>query len=173
MKILIAGATGAAGQALIPYLTEHGHDVIGTTRGPAKPGLITMDGLDLESVTLSIDSTNPDVIVHQMTALPGHEVRQARQDVRGHEPAAHGGHARTSSPRPGAAIVSQSFAGWPYARTGGAVKTEDDPLDPAPPKGVQETHRAIRELERLTTEANGIVLRYGGFYGPGERCAAT
>ncbi len=67
---------------------------------------------------------------------------------------------------PGAALISQSFAGWPYERSGGPVKTEADPLDPDPPKGVRETHAAIRKLERLTIEADGIVLRYGGFYGP-------
>ena len=70
MKILIAGGTGAAGRTLIPYLTEHGHDVTGTTRAAAKePGLVTMDGLDPESVKRAIEATQPDVIVNQMTAL--------------------------------------------------------------------------------------------------------
>jgi nucleoside-diphosphate-sugar epimerase len=67
---------------------------------------------------------------------------------------------------PGTLLIAQSFAGWPSARTGGPVKTERDPLDPDPPKGIRETHAAIRRLEELTTNAGGIVLRYGGFYGP-------
>jgi nucleoside-diphosphate-sugar epimerase len=57
MKILIAGATGAAGRALTPYLQEHGHTVVGTTRGPARGGLITMDGLDPDSVKRALDQT--------------------------------------------------------------------------------------------------------------------
>ena len=71
----------------------------------------------------------------------------------------------------GKLLIAQSFAGWPCERTGGPVKTEADPLDPDPPKGIRETHAAIRRLERLTTEAGGIVLRYGGFYGPGTGMA--
>jgi nucleoside-diphosphate-sugar epimerase len=72
---------------------------------------------------------------------------------------------------PGTLLVAQSFAGWPYARSGGRVKTETDALDPEPPKGIRETHAAIRRLETLTTAAGGIVLRYGGFYGPGTGMA--
>ena len=64
-------------------------------------------------------------------------------------------------------FVAQSYAGWPYARSGGAVKTEDDPLDPEPVPSMSETHAAIRRLETAVTGAGGIVLRYGGFYGPG------
>jgi nucleoside-diphosphate-sugar epimerase len=68
-------------------------------------------------------------------------------------------------------VVAQSFAGWPYARTGGPVKSESDPLDPDPPRGIRETHAAIRRLEALVTGAGGVVLRYGGFYGPGTGLA--
>ena len=67
-------------------------------------------------------------------------------------------------------FVAQSFAPWPYARTGGMVKSEDDPLDTAPPAQVRTTLEAIKYLERAVTGADwteGIVLRYGGFYGPG------
>ena len=68
-------------------------------------------------------------------------------------------------------FVAQSFAGWPSARTGDPVKTEGDPLDPDPPRGIRETHAAIRRLEELVTRAGGVVLRYGGFYGPGTGLA--
>jgi nucleoside-diphosphate-sugar epimerase len=67
-------------------------------------------------------------------------------------------------------FVAQSYAGWPFARTGGAVKTEDDPLDPRPAASMRSTHEAIRHLEAAVTGAEwteGVVLRYGGFYGPG------
>jgi nucleoside-diphosphate-sugar epimerase len=66
--------------------------------------------------------------------------------------------------------VAQSFAGWPYARTDGLVKSEADPLDPTPPEAMRNTLAAIRHLEEAVTRAHwteGIVLRYGGFYGPG------
>lgn len=74
-------------------------------------------------------------------------------------------------------FVAQSYAGWPYARVGGRVKAEDDPLDPAPAKEARRTVAAIRHLEQAITSTpgiEGIVLRYGGFYGiararPGRR----
>jgi nucleoside-diphosphate-sugar epimerase len=65
-------------------------------------------------------------------------------------------------------FVAQSYAGWPYARSGGRIKSENDPLDPTPPRGIEETHAAIRRLERMVVDAGGVVLRYGGFYGPGS-----
>jgi nucleoside-diphosphate-sugar epimerase len=68
-------------------------------------------------------------------------------------------------------IVAQSFAGWPLARTGGPVKHEDDPLDPAPPKQVRTSMAAIHSLERKVTQAGGVAVRYGGFYGPGTGMA--
>jgi nucleoside-diphosphate-sugar epimerase len=165
MKILIAGATGAAGRALTPHLIEHGHTVTGTTRSRTPgPGLITMDGLDPQSVRAAVAETEPDLIVHQMTALAG--LKLGKPDTT----FAATNRLRTEGTRnlveTGVPVIAQSFAGWPFARTGGPVKTEDDPLDPNPPKGARETHAAIRTLERLTVEAGGIVLRYGGFYGP-------
>jgi nucleoside-diphosphate-sugar epimerase len=72
-------------------------------------------------------------------------------------------------------FVAQSFTGWPYARTGGPVKSEEDPLDPTPARGMRETLAAIRHLEAAVTGAawtEGIVLRYGGFYGPGTSMSA-
>lgn len=70
----------------------------------------------------------------------------------------------------GGRLVAQSFAGWPHARTGGPVKTEDDPLDDHPPAALRRTLEAIQYLERAVLHTEGIegtVLRYGGFYGPG------
>lgn len=67
-------------------------------------------------------------------------------------------------------FLAQSFAGWPLARSGGPVKNEEDRLDPAPPTGMRQTLEAIRYLEETVTGADwseGVVLRYGGFYGPG------
>jgi nucleoside-diphosphate-sugar epimerase len=71
-------------------------------------------------------------------------------------------------------FVAQSYAAWPYERSGGLVKTEDDPLDPSPVPDMRESMRAIRHLEEVVLGAEwtkGIVLRYGGFYGPGTGLA--
>jgi nucleoside-diphosphate-sugar epimerase len=179
MHILIAGATGAAGRALIPHLIANGHTVTGTTRSAAKAEDIRalgaspqiMDGLDARSVKQAVEAADPDVIVHQMTALTGIDMRNIDKAF------ALTNRLRTEGTRHligaanGKLIVAQSFAGWPAARVGGPVKTEADPLDPNPPKGIRESHAAIRTLEALVTGAGGIVLRYGGFYGRGTGMA--
>jgi nucleoside-diphosphate-sugar epimerase len=179
MHILIAGATGAAGRALIPHLIANGHTVTGTTRSEAKAGELRalgatpqiMDGLDEASVRSAVQAADPDVIVHQMTALTGIDMRNIDKAF------ALTNRLRTEGTRhlldaaKGKLLIAQSFAGWPGERTGGPVKTEADPLDPHPPRGIRKTHAAIVELERLTTQAGGIVLRYGGFYGPGTGMA--
>jgi len=180
MHILIAGATGAAGRALIPLLTANGHTVTGTTRTEAKAGKLRalganaqiMDGLDAASVKAAIEATQPDVIVHQMTALTGIDMRNIDKAFHLTNRLRTEGTEHILAASKGKLVVAQSFAGWPYARTGGKVKTEADPLDPTPPKGIRETHAAIRRLEGLVTQAGGIVLRYGGFYGPGTGLAA-
>jgi nucleoside-diphosphate-sugar epimerase len=180
MHVFIAGASGTVGHTLIPYLTSHGHTVTGTTRSPAKAGALRalgaepaiMDGLDAASVLAAVEAAKPDAIVHEMTALTGMNPRQKpdrvfavtnrlRTEGTEHLLAA----ARAVGVRK---FVAQSYAGWPYARSGGLIKSENDPLDPTPPKGITETHEAISRLERMVTDAGGVVLRYGGFYGPGS-----
>jgi nucleoside-diphosphate-sugar epimerase len=183
MNIFIAGAAGAVGRTLIPKLIAEGHTVTGSTRSEAKAAslrdlgadAVLMDGLDRESVMRAVTAAAPDAIVHQMTALSGNiDVRNIdkgfamtnRLRTEGTE------HLLAAAQAVGARrFVAQSFAGWPNARIGGPVKTEADPLDPDPPRGIRETHVAIRRLEELTTGAGGIVLRYGGFYGPGTGLA--
>jgi nucleoside-diphosphate-sugar epimerase len=183
MKIFLAGATGVVGQALIPLLTSHGHTVVGTTRSASKVARlremgaepVVVDGLDRDGVLAAVAAARPDAIVHQMTALSGDlDLRKFEQTfaptnrlrTRGTdilvEAARENGVER---------IVAQSFAGWPSERTGGPVKTEDDPFDPQPPKQVRTGLEAIRHLERAVTGAGGIALRYGGFYGPGTSFA--
>ena len=134
-----------------------------------------MDGLDRESVMRAVTAAAPDAIVHQMTALAGDiDFRNIdrsfaitnRLRTEGTE------HLLAAAEVAGVGrFVAQSFAGWPAARTGGPIKTEADPLDPDPPRGIRETHAAIRRLEDLLTGSRGVVLRYGGFYGPGTGLA--
>ena len=179
MHILIAGATGAAGRALIPHLIEHGHTVTGTSRSAAKADEIAqlgatpavMDGLDADSVKRVVTEANPDVIVHQMTALSDMKLGKIDSQFKLTNRLRTEGTRNLIAAAPNALLIATSFAGWPYARTGGPIKTESDPLDPEPPKGIRETHAAIRTLEQLTVQHGGIVLRYGGFYGPGTGMA--
>jgi 2-alkyl-3-oxoalkanoate reductase len=182
MKVFIAGATGALGRVLVPQLVAGGHDVVGLTRTPSKQDLLrdlgarpaVADAFDPDAVARAVAEAEPEVIVHQLTALSGSiDLRHMERDF------AETNRLRTEGTdhllAAGRAIgvrrfVAQSYAGWPFARTGGAVKAESDPLDPTPPAPLRTTLEAIRHVEDAVTGARwteGIVLRYGGFYGPG------
>jgi nucleoside-diphosphate-sugar epimerase len=183
MRIFLAGATGAVGSRLVPLLLDAGHKVTGTTRSPAKADAlraagadpVVLDALDRDAVVAAVTAAHPDVIVHQLTALSD------LSDLRNFDRAfAVSNRLRTegtdhllaaADAAGGVRIVAQSFGGWPYARTGGPVKTEDDPLDPGPVPSMRETLAAIRYVEDVVTETQGIALRYGGFYGPGTSLA--
>jgi nucleoside-diphosphate-sugar epimerase len=179
MRIFLAGATGAIGGRLVPLLLEAGHEVTGTTRSPAKADMlraagaepVIADGLDRDAIVAAIAAARPDAIVHQLTALGDlTSLRNLdaafaltnRLRTEGTDNLLAG--AREAGTR---RFIAQSFTGWPYARTGGPVKTEDDPLDPDPVPSMSKTLTAIRRLEQTVTQAGGIALRYGGFYGPG------
>jgi 2-alkyl-3-oxoalkanoate reductase len=182
MRVFVAGATGAVGSRLIPLLVSAGHSVLGLTRTPGKAETIrragadvaVVDALDGVAVRQAVISAKPDVIVHEMTALSGvSDLRRFdrvfaltnRLRTEGLD------HLLVAAKQAGTRrVVVQSFGGWPFARTGGPVKTEQDPLDPDPPKQLRRTLDAIRYLESKTTgafEGEGLVLRYGTFYGPG------
>ena len=184
MKVFVAGGAGALGARLVPKLIDAGHEVVATTRSPRKADEIgrlgargmVMDGLDPESVLTAVGEARPEVIVHEMTALAELE---GQSDVRHFDRS----FAMTNRLRgegtdnllAAAAEVgarrflNQSYAAWTYARSGGPVKSEDDPLDPDPPKEQRQSLATIEHLERATLEAplEGVVLRYGAFYGPG------
>ena len=182
MKIFVAGATGALGKPLVRQLVERGHEVTGMTRSESKQDLLrelgatpaVADALDPDAVAQAVAQAQPDVIVHQMTAIEA-SFNPRRMD----RAFATTKRLRTEGTdyllAAGRAVgvqrfVAQSFAPWPYARTGGMVKSEDDPLDTTPPAQVRTTLDAIKYLEKAVTSADwteGIALRYGGFYGPG------
>jgi len=180
MKIFVAGASGALGQQLIPMLADRGHQVVGMTRTPAKTALVRelgaepvlADGLDATAVGAVVRAAEPEVVVHQMTALATIDMRHVDRSFAATNKLRTVGTdlllaaARATGAR---RFVAQSYAGWPYARTGGPVKTEEDPLDPSPPDGYRETLDAIKYVEATVTGSTapaGVVLRYGGFYGP-------
>ena len=187
MRIFVAGATGVLGRRLVPLLVEGGHQVTAMTRTPGKAaGLratgaepVVADALDRDAVLRAVVAARPEVVVHQLTALAGTIsfrgfdqafalTNRLRTEGTDHLLEA----ARAAGTR---RFVAQSFAGWPFARVGGPVKTEGDPLDPDPPAELRRTLDAIRHLESavLGTEGiEGVVLRYGGFYGPGTSAGA-
>jgi nucleoside-diphosphate-sugar epimerase len=177
MRVFLAGATGAIGARLTSQLIEGGHEVVGTTRSREKAELlrakgaepVLLDLLDRTAVRDAIAAARPEAIVHQATALTGlsdfkhfdrsfAQTNRLRTDGTENLLAA----AREAGVR---RVVAQSYGGWPYAREGGPVKTEEDPLDPTPVPGMDESLAAIRHLEHAVGEVDGIVLRYGGFYG--------
>ncbi|HTF07480.1 MAG TPA: NAD(P)-dependent oxidoreductase [Asanoa sp.] len=181
MKIFVAGAAGAIGSHLVPQLVARGHEVVGTTRSVARTGAVralgaepvVVDALDPDSVADAVAKAAPEVIVHQLTALSGppdfrHVKRMAaatnrlRTEGTDHLLAA----ARAVGVR---AFVAQSNCAW-MERTGGPVADENSRIEPHPPADAESAVAALRHLEDAVTGINwadGIALRYGGFYGPG------
>jgi 2-alkyl-3-oxoalkanoate reductase len=161
-------------------LTTAGHEVTATTRSPGKASLlrklgatpVIVDGLDADGVLAAVRQARPEVIIHQMTALSS--MRSFRRFDREFAITNQLRTAGTDNLLAAAQaagtrrFIAQSYTGWPNIREGGPVKTEDDPLDPHPPAAMAETLRAIRHVEQTVSGfPGGVVLRYGGFYGPG------
>jgi nucleoside-diphosphate-sugar epimerase len=186
MRVFVAGATGAIGRQLVPRLVAAGHVVHGMTRYESKRALleelgavpVVADALEADQVAEAVGGARPDVIVHQLTAIGPLDMRHFDRDF------ALTNRLRTEGTdhllSAGQAVgvrrfVAQAIAGYgAYGRTGGPVKSEDDPLDPTPTRDMRETLAAIRHLEEAVLEARwteGIVLRYGAFYGPGTSMA--
>lgn len=181
MRVFIAGAAGAVGSRLVPLLVAAGHEVIGTSRSTERVAAIeaagargvVMDGLDAASVRAAVLAARPDVIVHELSALGGvaPDLKHFDEQFAGTNALRTRGtdHLLAAAREAGVErFVAQSFTGWPNERTGGPVKTEEDPLDPSPTPASRRTLDAIRYVERATTDAGGIALRYGGLYGPGN-----
>jgi nucleoside-diphosphate-sugar epimerase len=186
MRVFVAGATGAIGRQLVPRLVAHGHEVHGMTRSESKRTTlrelgavpVVADALDADQVAEAVGRASPDVIVHELTAIGALDLRhfdrdfaltnRLRTDGTDHLLSA----ARAVGVR---RFVAQGVAGYGmYARTGGAVKGEEDPLDATPVRDMSETLAAIHHLEQTVlgaTWTEGIVLRYGAFYGPGTSIA--
>ena len=181
MRVFVTGATGALGQHLVPGLVAAGHEVTASTRTPGKvAGLrqagarpVVLDGLDRAAVTAAVRAAAPEVIVHEMTALA--DMRNLRNIDRVFATTNELRTRGTDNLLAGAAeagtrrVIVQSYTGWPNQRSGGPVKNEDDPLDARPVAATQRSLAAIKYVEETVPAAvpEGVVLRYGSFYGPG------
>ncbi len=186
MKVFVAGASGAIGRQLVPRLVAAGHEVHGMTRSESKQALlrelgavpVVADALDPDQVAEAVGRARPDVIVHQLTALAGVE-RYSERDAEATNRLRTDGtdHLLSAGHAVGVRrFVAQGVATFGvYGRTGAPVKSEEDPLDPSPVPAMRGTVAAIRHLEQAVLGASwteGIVLRYGAFYGPGTSLAA-
>src|SRR5215470_3700664 len=186
MRVFVAGATGAIGKQLVPRLVAAGHEVHGMTRGESKRAMlhelgavpVVADALDPDQVAEAVGQARPEVIVDQLTAIPAVlDLRHFDRDFALTNRLRTEGtdHLLSAAKAVGVRrFVAQSNGAFPYARTGGPVKSEEDPLDPAPAREVRESFAAIRHLEEAVLGAGwteGILLRYGGFYGPGTSMA--
>ena len=180
MRVFVAGATGAIGRQLVPRLVAAGHEVHGMTRSESKQAMlrelgavpVVADALDPDQVATAVGRVKPDVIVHQLTALAGKGFRGLKQRIEMTNRLRMEGtdHLLSAGQAVGVRrFVAQSNAAL-YARTGGPVKSEQDPLDTTPPSKQREATAAILHLEEAVLGAawtEGIVLRYGAFYLPG------
>jgi nucleoside-diphosphate-sugar epimerase len=181
MRVLVVGASGVIGAHLVPQLRQRGHQVIGTCRSPgraerlralgAQP--VVLDALDAGAMRAAVSAVAPDALIYEATALAGvsdfkhfdgsfaatNRLRTEGTDIL---LAA----ARTAGVN---RVIAQSYACHRYARVGGPVKTEDDPLDAHPVAAMAQTLAAMAHLDQAVTGAGGIALRYGNFYGdPGD-----
>ena len=177
MRVLVAGASGAIGTRLVAQLIDRGHEVIGTSTSAesaerarqlgAKP--VKLDLLDAGAVRKAVLGAAPDAIVHEATALANASFGRNldRAFVRTNRLRTEGTDALIAAGREAGVsrLVAQSFASYRYAREGGAVKAEDDRLAPPPGPTMRESIAAMNHLDRAVTEAGGIALRYGVFYG--------
>lgn len=178
MRVFVAGASGAIGRRLVPQLIDAGHEVIGTHTSPAGAevlrGLgatpVRLDLLDRRAVRKAVRESEPEAIVHQATALANVKFGRNMDRIT----------ARTSELRTAGTdallaaaweanvprFVAQSVAGFArYARQGGPVKSENDPVDASPPASFRKSAAALAHLERAVSDFGGTVLRYGVFYG--------
>jgi nucleoside-diphosphate-sugar epimerase len=180
MRVFVTGATGVVGRHLVPGLVAAGHQVTAATRKPgnlarlraagAEP--VVLDALDREAVIAAVVAAAPEVIVHELTALS--EMRSLRRfdhvfaatnelRTRGTD------NLLAAAERAGTRRVVAQGHNFVYEQSGGPVKTEEDPLVTRPIPSATRSMAAMRYLDATVQSwvPEGIVLRYGTFYGPG------
>jgi 2-alkyl-3-oxoalkanoate reductase len=182
MRVFVTGATGALGRHLVPGLVAAGHQVTGTTRTPGKAGQlraagaepVVLDGLDREAVIAAVRAAAPEVIVHEMTALAGlRSFRNPDKTFAATNELRTGGTDNLLAAASAAGtrrVIAQGYAGpGPDQRSGGGLRTEEDPLGWRPVRSAVQMSAAIAYVDTTVPAGapEGMVLRYGGLYGPG------
>jgi nucleoside-diphosphate-sugar epimerase len=182
MRVFVTGATGALGRHLVPGLVAAGHEVTATTRTPGKVARlraagaapVVVDGLDRAAVVAAVRAAAPEVIVHQMTALAGlRSLRNPDKAFAGTNELRTRGTDNLLAAAAAAGtrrVIAQGYAGpGPDKRSGGGLKTEEDPLGWRPIGSAARMAAAITQVDQAVPAGapEGIVLRYGTFYGPG------
>ncbi|GIF47769.1 nucleoside-diphosphate-sugar epimerase [Asanoa ferruginea] len=183
MRVFVAGGAGVLGQRLVPQLVARGHQVTATTTNAAKVGAIerlgadgvVMDALDAAAVGEAVAKAQPDAIVHQMTGLSRthggkpdlkHFDRWSRPTIRLRTEGTD--HLLAAAQATGVPhFVAQGYANWNGQRSGGWVKTEQDPLELHEGTAAYTGMMALKHVEDVVVGAGGAVMRYGGLYGPG------
>lgn len=180
MRIFVAGATGAIGRPLIAQLHSVGHDVVALTRTPEKARILAEQGVepaianvfDADAVKAAIIRAQPEVVIEQLTALPKTytpETMQVAAALNDRIRLEGGANVLAAAQAAGVRrYIRQSIAFWAIPGTGLADEETPLALDTSP--AVADGTRTLNEIEhRLLGNPNleGIVLRYGFFYGPG------
>ncbi|MER6808785.1 NAD(P)-dependent oxidoreductase [Spirillospora sp. NPDC000708] len=185
MRVLVAGATGAMGKELLPRLVGAGHEVFAMVRSESGKDAVTRmgavpviaDALDSAQVGKAVREADPEVIVNQLTAIGHIDTRHFERSFAATDRLRIEGTdnllaaARDTGVR---RFIAQSNGAFTYARTGGPAKTEEDPLDRSPVAQMASMIAAVEYMEKAVLGADGIegiVLRYGAFYGPGTSMA--
>ncbi len=175
MRLFVAGATGVIGRRLVPLLVQAGHEVTGMTRSSERAQALresgatpaVADALDAAAVRDAVAKARPEVIVHQLTDIPAAlNPRRYAQQMAGNDRLRAEGTRNLVAAAPGTRVVAQSIA-FAYRPTGDRLWTEEDPLYQDAPGPFSRSVDALAELERQTADTEGVVLRYGYFYGPG------
>ena len=185
MRVFVAGATGTIGRPLVRKLVDAGHEVTGMTRSPerarslqeAGARAVVCDAFDPPAVKAAVAEAAPEAIVHQLTSIPkALDTRRYGQQMATNDALRTEGTrnlveaARAAGVR---RVVAQSIA-FVYASTGSGPMQENQPLYVEAPEPLRRTVLAIKSLEDLVTrtyDVDGVVLRYGFFYGPGTAYA--
>ena len=183
MHVFVAGGTGVLGRRLVPQLVARGHEVTATTTSGAKLGLVSgmgatgvvMDGLDASSVGEAVAAAQPDVIVHQMTAIS--MTHAGKPDIKHPDKwfaitnrlrSEGTDHLLAAAEAAGVdRVVAQGYASWNGEASGGWVKTEEDPLNQMVGTAAHPGLAILGQVEDKVLGVGGAVLRYGAFYGPG------
>jgi 2-alkyl-3-oxoalkanoate reductase len=181
MRVFVAGATGAIGRRLVPQLVEAGHQVTAITRSKEKLGMlyelgseaVLCDVFDATRLGTVVAQAEPEAVINELTDLPQSlNPRKLTEYYAANNRVRREGTSNLLSAARGAGVrrfLIQGAAYW-YAPTGGAVKTEEAPLYLDAPAPIGPAVKTIKEVEEAVLSADGIegvVLRYGMFYGPG------